>query len=98
MTSESSSISVIKQKRVLRVVQMEGFYRKKGEARKPISKVYLGQTPFLFFIFWGGEGLQGFYHAYIYIYLLSLGQGQEWRRNKMQKVITTLPTPKFQAS
>lgn len=38
---------------------MEGFYRKKGKARKPSAKYIWGRHLF----FMRGEGLQGFYHA-----------------------------------
>lgn len=39
---------------------MEGFYRKKGKARKPSAKYIWGRH---LFFFMRGEGLQGFYHA-----------------------------------
>ena len=42
---------------------MEGFYRKKGKARKPSAKYIWGRHLF----FMRGEGLQGFYHADIYV-------------------------------
>ena len=52
---------------------------------------------------------KGFYHTdththththntHTHTHLLSLDQGQEWRRNKMQQITTTLPTQKFQTS
>lgn len=39
---------------------MEGFYRKKGKARRHQQSIFGADT---FFFFMRGEGLQGFYHA-----------------------------------
>lgn len=38
---------------------MEGFYRKKGKARRHQQSIFGADT----FFFMRGEGLQGFYHA-----------------------------------
>lgn len=48
---------VIKQKEFWGVVQMEGFYRKKGKARRHQQSIFGADT------FFYEEGLQGFYHA-----------------------------------
>lgn len=66
---------------------MEGFYRKKGKARKPSAEYIWGRH--LFFFFMRGEGLQGFYHADKSF----TGPGAGMERGKMQQIITPLPTP-----
>lgn len=62
------------------VVQMEGFYRKKGKARKPSAKYIWGRH--LFFFLWGGRDYKGF----IMQINLSLGQGQEWKGVKCNRL------------
>lgn len=60
------------------VVQMEGFYRKKGKARRHQQSIFGADTFFL----WGGRDYKGF----IMQINLSLGQGQEWKGVKCNRL------------
>ena len=85
---------------------MECFNWKKGGARKPSVKYIEGNH-----LFFGGGNYKGCFFFFLFFFCtrvfimqihththLSLDQGQEWRRSKMQQITTTLPTQKFQTS
>lgn len=75
---------------------MGRFLWKKGKARKPSAK-YIWARRLFFFFFFLMRGRD--YKVYIMQDKSFAGPGgKEWRRSEMQQIITTVPTPKFQAS